>query len=213
MVPAMAVRYVERALGERGTAELTRLAGPDLLARVMEPGGWCELEDALTLASAAARVCGERDIGRRAGEECFRDHVASGVGELLRATGSLHAALRDAAEFAHKMSSAAHHILVEGDGLCVIEIHCPDSVPGDVFLCGFATAYLGALPALFGADGTAVHEPCGAGGSGVCRIEIRWSPAAGGQATGHQGKPTPVGHGARRLRGSPGDGRGARPGA
>jgi GAF domain-containing protein len=176
MVPAMAVRYVERALGERGIAELTMLTGPDLLRRIMEPGGWCELEDALAVASAAAEVCGDREIGRRAGEECLRDNIASGVAELVRAAGSPQAAIRDAAEFAHKMTQAAHHVLIEEDGRCVLEIRCHETVPGDVFLCGFAAAYLGAIPTLFGAVGTVVHEPCGAGGLGVCRFDIRWSP-------------------------------------
>src|ERR1700730_6001230 len=65
--------YVRRVLGEDGVAAVLAAAcDEESIAPLLAPGSWLSTTATLKIADAAARLCGEADIGRRTGEEMMR---------------------------------------------------------------------------------------------------------------------------------------------
>lgn len=170
--------YVETALGPKGLVELTRhmpgSAGIDELARTDR---WWSREEFTELATAAFEVTGDVDLGRRVGEQTFRDTLGGSVAELVQSCGTTEVACTVMADYSSRMSVGRTMTVVESsDAHVIIEGRYVDGVPPDRFSCGFTAGYFASLPALFGNLGTSAEVACQGRGGSVCRFRIAWRP-------------------------------------
>ena len=169
--------YVRRGLGEEGVRRVlesaeNRLGSTDL----SEPASWMSVDATLAIAEAAAGVCGDPDIGRRAGEELMRISRERGTVDFVRAAGSVAAALELAANAATRMSDGrTFEILEAGDGHAVMVGTYVSAASAHPFFCAHTAGYFGLLPEVFGCTGIAVEPECMGRGDARCLYRIAWS--------------------------------------
>jgi diguanylate cyclase (GGDEF)-like protein len=189
------VGYVRRVAGDAGVAELEERSGlAHRWAAVTHPGGWCGVDDVLAVAAAASQLCHDPDIGRRTGEEHFRDQVAGGVAAFLRQTGSIRDALTLAGEFANRISTIRSIWLQGvGPGWAEAEMVTLDQrfvAPAHRFFCGVAAGYLAQVPSLFDTAGAVVERTCQHLGADRCRFRLVWDQPA--DRSGALDRPVPA---------------------
>ena len=169
--------YVETALGARGLDQLVA-RHPDVadLGELTRSDRWWPREEFRPLVSAAVEITGDRDIGRRTGEQVFRDSLGGSVAELIYSCGSPEVACTVMADYAARMSvgremtvreSSDSHVLLEARWV---------GVEPETFACGFTAGYFSSLPSLFGNLGTAAELTCQTRGAPACRIRVSWRP-------------------------------------
>lgn len=169
--------YVRRVLGEDAVATVFRRAGWDVDgAGLAESASWTTHETTVAIAEAAAEVCGDPDIGRRAGEELMRIARERDTIDFVRAAGSVAAALELVANVSTQMSQGRTHEVVEvGEGHATIECAYADPRHAHAFYCGYAAGYFGLIPGVFGLDGVVTESECMRRGDETCVIRLRWS--------------------------------------
>src|SRR5258706_2239025 len=174
--------YVRRVLGEDAVdAVLAETCDEDSIAALLAPASWISTTLTLRIADAAARVCGEANIGRRTGEEMMRVSRERGTVDLVRACGSVAAALATTVNVGTKMSSGrVFELTVVGEGHATIV--ATYVLPGDAhpFYCGHAAGYYGLVPDLFGFAGVIAEPECMCRGDSRCVYKLRWSIHADG---------------------------------
>jgi diguanylate cyclase (GGDEF)-like protein len=174
--------YVRRVLGSEGVAAVLQMIDEPLATKLAARSVWLTKEEAIAVATAAAAVCGDEDIGRRTGEEMKRIGDERGDSEFVVATGSVGAALAWTTNVATKMSTGKRYRLIDfGDGWATVEGIYHRSEDAHPFFCGVHTGYHAMLPELFGFASAASEPECMARGDAVCRYEFRWWAKAGGQ--------------------------------
>ena len=180
-IPKMVLSYVRRVMGEeaveRVLAESARAAGADAKpGGLLEPASWTSPAYAIAIAEAAARVCGDTEIGRRAGEELMRVQRERGTIDFVRSVGSVAAALELAANVGTKMS-AGRVIEVEatGEDWATITATYTDSSYAHPLFCGQAAGYYGLVPEVFGFTGVIAEPECMSRGDSRCVYRLRWS--------------------------------------
>ena len=177
IVAASLLRYVRRALGEAGVDALVAATGDDP-ALLADESAWLPLDGLLRLANAAGDLTGDRDIGRRVGEETMRWTVAQGLDAEQRSRGAPGPAVRVALEFAGRMSTALSlDVADEGPSHIDIELRLAPGAPADPLLCQAVLGYFVQVPEQFGVVSVATHPECLARGDERCRIRIGWSGA------------------------------------
>lgn len=178
VIPRMVISYVRRAAGERALNDLlARLPGSPSYDVLTSPSRWWTHRDVQALVDAAAETCGELDLGRRAGVELFRDGVRKGVGDAMRATGSLPATYRMLVSYGSKMSTGRLLEVAEaGDSFVLIEGRYVNLAIADPFYCGFTTGYYAEVPSVFGMFGDVVETECQFRGDERCLYRVTWRP-------------------------------------
>lgn len=180
------IRYVRRVTGDEGVADLERRAGlGDRWPAVTATGGWCDTGEVLAVAAAAADICCDPDIGRRVGDEIFRENLADGTAAMLRESGSMRDALTLAMDFGGTISTvrAAWISHVEAGSAEVEMATGADYVdPSHRFFCSMNAGYLACLPWLFGAAGAVVERTCQQLGDDRCRLRLVWDDEGVGEA-------------------------------
>lgn len=183
VIPGVIVRYVSRAHDRAAAEEAIRLAGIADAAGLLDetvslaPGArrWFSSAETIALAEAAARVCGDEDLGRRAGEQLFVEGRLSGVADFLVAAGKVARAVDIAVEFGSKMSTGLILRVTEhGDRHAVIEGKYADPSTAHPFYCAFTAGYFAQLPSLFGFSGTVTHPRCQFRGADRCIFRVAW---------------------------------------
>ena len=174
----MVLSYVRRVLGEDAVTDVLAAAAAvgstdDLLA----PASWTSPSYTLAIANAAARVCGDNEIGRRTGEELMRVQEERGTLDFLRSAGSVTAALELAANVGTKMSAGrVIEVAESGDGWATIVASYSRVSDAHPFFCGQAAGYYGLVPAVFGSAGVITEPECMSRGDARCVYRVRWSP-------------------------------------
>jgi diguanylate cyclase (GGDEF)-like protein len=178
----MVLSYVRRVLGQDAVdAVLAAACDEDSIAALLAPASWISTDATLKIADAAARVCGEADIGRRTGEEMMRVSRERGTVDLVRATGSVAAALATTVNVGTKMSSGRVYELTEvGDGHATIVARYVLPSDAQPFYCGQASGYYGLVPDVFGFTGVIAEPECMCRGDARCVYKLRWSMHADG---------------------------------
>lgn len=173
------LRYLDRA-GGPDLAEAVRSEARGDRPDQVVTAGWSSIADVVTVAAAAARLTGDPEIGRRAGEELFRLHESDpGTRSFYLSLGDPAAALSGVLHYTHKMARGrSYRIVSSDDGGCVVEGRYERPGGGHPFFCGLALGYWPLIASLFGAVGTSTHPSCQCRGDDVCRFEIRWDRGA-----------------------------------
>lgn len=183
VIPGVIVRYVSRAHDRAAAEEVIRLAGiadaGGLLDETVSlaPGArrWFSSSETIALVEAATRVCGDEDLGRRAGEQLFVEGRLSGVADFLVAAGKVARAVDIAVEFGSKMSTGLILRVTEhGERHSVIEGKYADPSTAHPFYCAFTAGYFAQLPSLFGFGGTVTHPRCQFRGADGCIFRVAW---------------------------------------
>lgn len=172
------VGYVESALGPGGLDDLVaRLPGEVTVRDLISARRWWELADFGELLSAATALTGDSDLGRRAGEQTFRDVLGGNLADAILVAGTTEAACAALAEYAARfdstrtlrvIESTPNHVLLEG-------VPGPGVTPS-TFTCGFTSGYFASLPTLFGQLGTAAEIACQSHGAPACLYRVAWRP-------------------------------------
>ena len=172
------LRYVERNLGSAAAERVVRRSGLgelDALRTDAEGTRWFSRAEVLALAGAAARLCRDDDFGRRVGEELVRSNVVDGMLPVLRASGSVEAALPGFLNAGAKMAVTRRMNLVEsGPGSAVIEAAFDPPADADPFFCGIVNGFYAAMPWIYGACGSVVEISCQCRGDAVCTYLLAW---------------------------------------
>ena len=170
------LRYVRRVGGQDAALEVMSRAGEARPPSVLEDDRtWSSVEQLDRLATAAAEVCQDHDIGRLAGEELVRWHRELGLTDFVAAAGSPGQGLLTTVDFASKMTLVASIRALRYDDCSFSgEIRWRPGHRPLAFLCSAAAAYWTAVPGLYGATGVAVHRECQARGDGRCLVDVMW---------------------------------------
>jgi diguanylate cyclase (GGDEF)-like protein len=172
------LRYVEHAAGvEARDRLLAELPAHRRAGDVVDPHRWVSRGELNDVVAAAARLCGDDQIGRRAGEEKFRAGLLSPFGAELAATGSVEAACeRVVARYAKVSLSRRPVVVANGTDHVLLESHYLDPAGANRFACDYQAGYFSQLPTLFGLLGTAVEMECRARGDARCVLRLAWRP-------------------------------------
>lgn len=174
VLPVMALTHVRRAFGEDGVTDVLRRSGVCADDPRLTTDEWMPLALATALVDAAAEICGDPDIGRRAGREYFLDHEARGLTNFVLAEGEPVAALEFAATFASRMSVGRHFRVSDRSQFHAV-IESSSDHPKRYF-CDLCTGYFSKIPGVFGMSGTAVERFCTHLGDDHCEFHVRWEP-------------------------------------
>lgn len=179
------IDYLERAGGPDLVNAVATVAGGRRSLAEMRGTRWGSRDEVLAVAEAAARLTGDPDIGRRAGEELGRASLADpAMRAHFLSLGHPAGAVDSAVDFAHKMARGrTYEIVSRGPGSCVVEGRYDEPELGHPFFCGLAIGFWPVLASLFGAVGTGLHPSCQCRGDAVCRFEIRWDAGASADRT------------------------------
>ena len=174
-VVGMIFSYVERALGADGLAAMLNDAGfaDDV---VKDTTRWYTFAETTRLHDAAAAACGEADLGRRCGEELFRQVVEIGLADVFIATGSVGAACQSVAEYGSRMSDERPLWVQEvAEDHVVIQSRVDE--PGvHAFFCGVTSGFYAAVPSFFGQAGVIAEIECQRRGAPQCTHLLSWRP-------------------------------------
>jgi hypothetical protein len=177
-IAKMVLSYVRRALGERAVEDvLAAVVGEGSTVDLLTPASWTSPGYTLAIAAAAARICGDGEIGRRTGEELMRVQEERGTLDFLRSTGTVAAALEVAANAGTKLSAGRVIELAEsGDGWATIVARYGSPADADPFFCGQAAGYYGLVPSVFGFVGVITETACMSRGDERCVYRLAWWP-------------------------------------
>ncbi|MEP6659567.1 MAG: EAL domain-containing protein [Acidimicrobiales bacterium] len=178
----MVLSYVRRVLGQDAVdAVLAAACDEEAIGPLLAPGSWISTTETLRIAAEAARICGEENIGRRTGEEMMRVSRERGTIDVVRASGSVAAALATTVNLGTKMSSGRVYELTEvGDGHATIVAKYVLPADASPFYCGQAAGYYGLVPDVFGYAGVIAEPECMCRGDARCVYKLRWSMQADG---------------------------------
>jgi len=171
-IPRCVVVYVHEACGDAAVAELERLSG--IGAEALHPaydGEWVTAEQLTLLVEAAATLCGDDEIGRRAGEVSFA--LIEDLYPMFLGTGSVSEAVSLAVSLSNKTRTAEGYGIVETDDRSLI-VHTRAQLPTR-FACEMSAAFWAGIPTLFGATGYVTEQRCQARGDEQCEYLIRWT--------------------------------------
>jgi diguanylate cyclase (GGDEF)-like protein len=173
------LQYTRRLFGDDAVERVLDLANlGDRRRAVTEVGGWCSLEELTAVAMAAEGICGDRDLGRRIGEENFHDQLRNGTADFLRDTGSMGTVIELTVDFSGKMSALMISELLEvGPNHAEFAFRSrPGAAAGPryQFTCGIVAGYFGQLPSLFGSPGAIAEVECRHRGDDRCRFRLVW---------------------------------------
>jgi len=178
-VVSMIFSYVERVLGQdavRGMLDDAGFAGV-ALDELRDATRWFTYEETRRLHDAAARACGDDDIGRRSGEELFRIVVEGGLADFFVATGSVAAACHAVAEYGSRMSEERPLWIGEvGEDHLIIHSRVEDPSGAHAFFCGVTSGYYANVPSFFGLAGVIAETECQRRGAHQCSHRLSWRP-------------------------------------
>ena len=173
------VGYVDQAMGAEGMASLEAMTGVGTEALGVDfDGNWVDYDLMERVAQAAATICGEPDIGRRAGEFSF--HMgAVDIQPILRAEGSPLAALRSAVGMSNRSRTAKGYQIDELGPNGVVVRSGNRTVTR--FGCAMSLGFWSGVPSLFGAVGYASEPRCRTRGDDECEFRITWTGGTASQ--------------------------------
>jgi len=180
------VAHVKATSGDGAVDRILHEAGDDRKASdLQDPNGWSTYRQGLALFTAAARVLGDPDIGRKAGMEVLRQYAGSEVLGVLRALGSPAEILRVYPAISAKQSTVTKSEVVEvGEDHGFISVVTQKSITRDPLFCGYTAGAISQFPVLFGMEPATVQEPeCQTRGDARCLFEVRWDPTSSFQAS------------------------------
>jgi diguanylate cyclase (GGDEF)-like protein len=166
--------YVHEALGEAAVEEIRRESG--IGAEALGPSFDTEWVTGIQLeiiADTAARICGESEIGRRAGEVSFR--LLDELYPMLLSTGSVADAVELAVGLSDRSRTTQGHRVERTDDQSIV-VRCRAALPTR-FGCTMSAGFWAGIPTLFGARGYVTEPSCQARGDEVCEYHVRWSEA------------------------------------
>ena len=170
--------FVEVALGRDALdAVLSELPGHPTAEELTRPDRWCSRAEFGRMTAVAAALAGDPGIGRQVGLVNYHALLLSPNAELLRRTGSVHAALSALADYSSKMTVGRRFAVQRiDDRVALLVSHYDDGVPADRFACDATCGFFGALPGLFGCPSLCVEVECQARGDDRCAFRITWTP-------------------------------------
>ena len=176
------LRYLERAIGPAAARAAFLDGGVDPGdLRIDDDAGWFSVGELEALADAAIAATGDREVGRRLGEEHFRRDEALGNVDFLLAEGDPGRAVAYAAAHTGRMVTVRDYVLVTADEhQVVVESRALVPHARHPVHCQMLAGYWSHIPGLFGALGTVVEPLCCARGDDRCRIVVRWDRTAVG---------------------------------
>jgi diguanylate cyclase (GGDEF)-like protein len=172
--------YLERAGGDELVRKVLAAAGCDKPRPDLMGATWGARDEVLALAEVGAALTGDRDIGRRVGEEMFRMNTGDpATTAFFVSLGSPAAALEGVLEHTVKLGRGRSYRMVSSDDSgCVIRGDYGSAGVGDPFFCGLSLGYWPMLAGLFRAVGTSTHPTCQCRGDEYCTFVIRWDRGA-----------------------------------
>ncbi|MGQ0831964.1 MAG: putative bifunctional diguanylate cyclase/phosphodiesterase [Microthrixaceae bacterium] len=176
MLPYCILRYVSRAVGE-AQAERIRLEAGETrsMAELSERGAWSSEASVVAVAAAAAVVTGDVHIGRRGGEELFREGRETGLTDLFLAEGSVVAALEAVIAVSSRVTTLGlMRITEQTESSVVVEREWQAGATPHATICDFASGYWACVPSLFGAAGYSVELECRGRGDARCVTRVAW---------------------------------------
>jgi len=176
-IPAMLLRYVERASGPDGMRHLEELLADDPeVSDIHRVSSWRTRAQTVRLLEAAQVVCGRESLGDRAGEEYFRAAVGP-YRDLWLAAGSVTTALETVVAHTSRVSNARPVVVVaKGEAHVVLEAKYDDVSVGHPAICQFTGSFFAAVVTVFGMVSTVTEPQCQLDGASTCRFRISWEP-------------------------------------
>ena len=172
------VRYLGAALGREGAlAALAEAVDP---AALSDSKRWFTVRETIAIANAASAATGDDQIGRRAGDQLFRDACASGIDDFIIASGSVEAAMTGVCHWAMTMSPDRVLEVVEtGPRHLVVSARTTEGrgLPHR-FFCDLSLGYYANIPSLFGLVGHTTEASCEQRGDGQCLYRLAWTRPA-----------------------------------
>ena len=179
-MPAMLLKYVARAAGTEGMRDLEDLlAGEPDVADIHVVAAWRTRDQVLRLVEAAETVCGDTQMGLRAGEELYRA-TADQYQDTWLARANPSAAIEMLATHSARLSNSRPIAVTErGESHVVLESTYGNTAYGHKVFCQFLVGFYAAVPAAFGLVGTGIERHCQLHGAPSCQFRISWSPGHG----------------------------------
>jgi diguanylate cyclase (GGDEF)-like protein len=170
--------YVEAALGRDGLEQLgARLTGSPDVARLTEASRWWPREEFNELVLAAIEVTGDADLGRRVGEQSFRNTLGGSGAAMLLTSETPEVACAVMADYSTRVTKGRVLSVAEStDRHVMLEGRYTDGFPPSRFSCGFTCGYFASLPSLFDQLGVCVETSCQERGDDLCRFRVSWRP-------------------------------------
>ena len=178
-VVAVIFSYVNRAVGAAALRQMLDAAGfeGEDVASLRDATRWFTFEETARLYDAAVVTCGDDDIGRRCGEELFRQVIEMGLADFFVATGSVGAACEAVAEYGSRLSDDRPLWVQEvGDDYVVIQSRIDDAAGVHPFFCGVTAGYYSNVPSFFGHAGVVSEFECQRRGAPQCSHRLSWRP-------------------------------------
>ncbi|QGG94496.1 sensor domain-containing diguanylate cyclase [Actinomarinicola tropica] len=167
------VGYVHEAMGIDAVDRLEGETGIGRAALTPEfDQEWRDASELAQVADVAARLCGDPEIGRRAGEYSFG--IQTSIHPHLLAAGSVAGALRQAVNLSGRTRTDSGFKVVEetDTSMTVVDTAASNATR---LGCAMSSGYWSQVPSLFGARGVAAEPECVTRGDKRCVHRISWS--------------------------------------
>lgn len=176
------IRYLERAGGTRLVEDVLAAAECTSSVHQVKKRKWTSRDEVVALAEAAAKLTGDTEIGRRAGEELFRTvSMDEATTALFLSAGDPGTALEGLIAYAAKMARGrAYRITSRSEHELVVVAEYLPRQAGHPFFCGLSLGNFPGIPMLYGATAVSTHPTCQCRGDDVCTFVIRWDGARTG---------------------------------
>ena len=177
LVVAAALAYCERAAGPDVRDRAVERAGLGDRLQAEEPAkSWFTTDEVVGLAEAISHACGEPAVGRRIGEEQVLLLCEFGLRDMLRAQGTVAAAMELVLNAGMKMSYGRSFTIVEREeSRLVIDsvTHASDAM--DPLFCEYVHGVFATVASVLGVVGRVIEPACQARGAASCRFTLSWS--------------------------------------
>ncbi len=185
---AVLIARVRGVGGDEAVAELLREASsPRSLEYLEDIGNWVSYDEVIALWKTGAKITGDPQFARHAGEDTVKQLGSSSTSTVLRSLGSPEALLRQLAVATNRFSGVAELEATElRPGFAKVRAVARPGFRRDRLHCEWTTGLLTQVSVLFGLPpATIEHESCQAQGDPDCRYRVSWTTE-----TEHEGEPS-----------------------
>jgi len=175
---AVLIARVREAAGDEAVAQLLQeTSSPRSLEYLEDIGNWVSYDEVIALWQAGARITGDPQFARHAGEDTVKQLGSSSTSTVLRSLGSPEALLRQLAVATNRFSGVAELEATDlRPGFAKVRAVARPGFRRDRLHCEWTTGLLTQASVLFGLPpATIEHESCQAQGDPDCRYRVSWT--------------------------------------